>query len=392
MNVMSEGSGFVFRTGGESGGEGSFCVMVLADSHDLFVGSVRLGLVLTVQQDDVLRSVVELLGEERLQDVLGTLGISDLGIDNGSGVVRSHGVTSTVLVGHGSPWVVLWSWLREPDVSTVASELARLDCGCNVLSNTDGTSGGVDQPGALLEVLEQVCVDQALGSSVQWTVDRDNVGLRNKLLQVLDSSGTNLFFGFLRQRLVVVVQQLLRVERKESFQDSVANSSSTNGGNNLTFDVKGVLGNLGDVPAARDDLLVGRNKVSHQHQDGHHNVLGNRNNVRSSHLENGNVSSGLVDVVQVDVVGSNTSNNQQLEVLSLLDSLLGDVGWMERSGDDDVCIRDVLLQSGVRALLVGSDDQLMALLLEPVLDSKGIFGTSIKSGFVLGVLSCVVEN
>ncbi|KAH3661042.1 hypothetical protein OGATHE_005374 [Ogataea polymorpha] len=346
MKVMSEGSGLVLSTGSVSAEDLTFWVMVLEDSQGRtckvtvtkwwimswvtgdfrkiskawssnqllqdrsFVGTVRLGLVLAVQQNDVLGPVVELLSEERLQDVLGALRVSDLGVNDRARVVRSHGIASTVLVGHGSPWVVLWSWLWEPHVSTVSSKLSALDGGCNVLGHADGTSGGVDEPGALLEVLEQLCVHQALRAGVQWTVDRDNVGLGNQLLDVVDSAGADFLLRLFRQRLVVVVEQLLRVEGHKSLQHTVADSACSDGGNDLALDVEGVLGDLGHVPAARDDLLVSRNKVPHQHQHRHHNVLGNRNDVRTGHLQHRNVSAGLVDVVKVDVVGSHSGNHQ----------------------------------------------------------------------------------
>jgi hypothetical protein len=42
--------------------------------------------------------------------------------------------------------VLLWCWLREPDVSAVAAEVAALKCIGDVFLDNDGAAGGVDEP------------------------------------------------------------------------------------------------------------------------------------------------------------------------------------------------------------------------------------------------------
>ena len=49
-------------------------------------------------------------------------------------------------VGCVSEWVILWCGLWEPHVTTVAAELAVLECFGNVFLDDDGATGGVDEP------------------------------------------------------------------------------------------------------------------------------------------------------------------------------------------------------------------------------------------------------
>ena len=87
--------------------------------------------------------------EVRIQDLLGTSGVPRLSIDRGTGHVWDHGVSTTPAgVRRGSEWVVLWCWLWEPDVTTVATELAALESLGDVLLDDDGTTSGVDEPRA----------------------------------------------------------------------------------------------------------------------------------------------------------------------------------------------------------------------------------------------------
>jgi hypothetical protein len=60
--------------------------------------------------------------------------------------VRHHGVAASPGVLRSAERVVLGSGLREPDVTTVATELARLERLGDILLDDDGTTGGVDEP------------------------------------------------------------------------------------------------------------------------------------------------------------------------------------------------------------------------------------------------------
>ena len=56
-----------------------------------------------------------------------------------------------------------------------------------------------------------------------------------------------------------------------------------------------------------------------------------------------------------------------------------------RCGDDDLCVDKVLVKLGVLALLVGSGDELVALLLDPFPQAKLVLSGTKKLGLLLGV-------
>lgn len=58
----------------------------------------------------------------------------------------NHGVASAPWVLSVSERVVLGRWLREPDITTVATEVAGLERISNILLDDDGATGGVDEP------------------------------------------------------------------------------------------------------------------------------------------------------------------------------------------------------------------------------------------------------
>lgn len=69
-----------------------------------------------------------------------------LGVDRSTGHVGNHGVASTPGVLGVAERVVLGRGLREPDITTVSTEVARLESIGNVLLDNNGTTGGVDEP------------------------------------------------------------------------------------------------------------------------------------------------------------------------------------------------------------------------------------------------------
>lgn len=69
-----------------------------------------------------------------------------LSIDGGARHVGNHCVASTPRVLGVAQGVVFGSGLREPDVTTVSPQVARLEGISNVLLDDDGTASGVDEP------------------------------------------------------------------------------------------------------------------------------------------------------------------------------------------------------------------------------------------------------
>jgi hypothetical protein len=60
--------------------------------------------------------------------------------------VRNHGVTAAPWVLGVAERVILGGGLREPDVTTVSTEVAILESLGNILLDDDSTTGGVNQP------------------------------------------------------------------------------------------------------------------------------------------------------------------------------------------------------------------------------------------------------
>jgi hypothetical protein len=198
-----------------------------------------LGLVARLANDDILR----LLGFARevvLNDGLGASSITSLSIECRSRVVGYHAVTTIKRVLHRPPSVVLGCRLNVPHVTGVAVKLTTLDgLGDSVLV-ADRTTGGVNEPSALLEVFEQLGVDETACAFVQGAVDSDDITLGNKLLQVLNAAGIDGLCSSLGQGCVVVINELLGVEGLETLQDTVSNTAGTNGTNDLALKIEGV--------------------------------------------------------------------------------------------------------------------------------------------------------
>lgn len=93
-----------------------------------------------------------LAAEVGLEDRLGAGGVALLGVERGTGHVGDGGIAALAegAVGCVAERVVLGCWLREPDVTAVATELARLESLGDVLLDDDGATGGVDEPRACL--------------------------------------------------------------------------------------------------------------------------------------------------------------------------------------------------------------------------------------------------
>lgn len=96
--------------------------------------------------NQISRVVVLTSREVGIQNLLRAGGVALLGVDGGSGHVRGHGVTASPWVLGVTERVVLGCWLREPDITTVTTELAGLDGFSDVFLDDDGTTSGVNEP------------------------------------------------------------------------------------------------------------------------------------------------------------------------------------------------------------------------------------------------------
>jgi hypothetical protein len=180
-----------------------------------------------------------------------------------------------------------------------------------------------------LHLGDQLLVEETPGLLVERAVDGNNITLCQHLLQIRDTSATNLLLDLGLEGLVVEVQKLLAVERLETSQDTLSNPSNSDGTDNLALEIELVLGSGSDIPLTSLDLFVCGDEVADEDEDGHDDVLGDRDDVGAGDFSNGDAAIGRVRSVQVDVVGSNTSSDGKLQLLGLCETFGGEVTWVE---------------------------------------------------------------
>lgn len=78
-----------------------------------------------------------------------------------------------------------------PHIARVPVQLSRGEGGLDGVGVADGAPGGVNQPGAGLEVREEVRVNEMVGAGVKGCVDRDDVALGDEVFEVLDAAGVD---------------------------------------------------------------------------------------------------------------------------------------------------------------------------------------------------------
>ena len=99
-------------------------------------------------------------------------------------------------------------------------------------------------------------------------VNCDNVALSEHVLEILKSAATNFLLGLSGKGLIVKVKEFFAVEGYETSQDTFADAADTNGSDDFTFDIEGVLGDSGDIPISAGDLFVGGDKVTDESKHG----------------------------------------------------------------------------------------------------------------------------
>ena len=180
-----------------------------------------------------------------------------------------------------------------------------------------------------LHLAEQLLVEETASLLVQRAVDSHNVTLPEHLLEAVHPAATNLLLHLWRERLVVEVQKLLAVKRLQSAQHTLANTDNSDGTDDLVLQIVLVLCDGGDVPVTTLDHLASWAKVADKSQDGHDDVFGDRDDIGAGDLSDGDAAVGLVCSVEVDMVGSDTSSNGNLELLRFRKALCGEVTRME---------------------------------------------------------------
>jgi hypothetical protein len=168
---------------------------------------------------------------------------------------------------------------------------------------------------------------------VKRAVDGDDVALGEHLFQGVNTAAANLFLHLWLERLIVEVEELFAVEWLEAAQHPLANASDGDGANDFALKVILVLGHRRDIPLAPLNLLVRRNKVPHQEQNSHDDVLGDRHDVGAGDFCHCDTTICLVCRIKIDMVGSNAGSDCKLELLGLCEAFGGKVTGVE-AGDD----------------------------------------------------------
>ena len=172
---------------------------------------------------------------------------------------------------------------------------------------------------------------------MQRAIDSNNITLAQHLLQTLHAPAPNLLLNLWLEWLIIVVQQLLAIKRLQPAQHSLTNASDRHSAYNLALEVILILRSRGDVPVALDDLLVGGHEIADQHEDGHEDVFSDRDDVRACHFGDRDAAVGGVGGVEVDVIGTDTGGDSQLELLRFGEALGGEVARVEAKRVGQTC-------------------------------------------------------
>jgi hypothetical protein len=304
--------------------------------------------------------------------------------------VRHHAVASPERVLDRSPDVVGGCRLDVPDVTRVAVQLARLNGRSDIVLVADGTTRGVYEPCSLLEVLEKFSVDESTGTFVEGAVDSDDIALRDELLEVNDAASVDGLGGSFRERSIVVVEEFFAVKWSQTLKDTVTDTASTDGTDNLALQVKGVASDVRDLPVTTFDHLVGRNKVPDEEEDGHDNVLSNGHDIGAGDFQN--LDFVLDSGVEVNVVRADTSCDTELQVLGLLDQVSCEVPRVEGRSDQDLSINDVLLEVTLRTLLGVRDNIFESLRFEVLADTELVLDRTKETRLFLGGITTFVKD
>jgi len=137
---------------------------------------------------------------------------------------------------------------------------------------------------------------------VQGAIDGDNVALPEHLFETLHTSTPNLLLHLRFEGLVVKIEQLFAFEGPKPSEHTLTNSANSNRTDNFAFQVKFILGCCCHIPVSSLDLFMRGHEVSNEDEDGHDDMLSNRNNIGTCDFSHGDATVDLVCCVQVDMV------------------------------------------------------------------------------------------
>lgn len=94
--------------------------------------------------------------------------------------MSDHAVAVAVWTLHRAPRVILGRRLNIPNITSVSSNVTRLERSRDVFGDAQSATSGVHNPGALLQVANRLLVDDTLGGGMKGAVDGQNVELEGK--------------------------------------------------------------------------------------------------------------------------------------------------------------------------------------------------------------------
>ena len=99
---------------------------------------------------------------------------------------------------HGAPWMVVRGWLWKPHISTISSQLSRLEGLAYCMCVANLATSGIDKIGAWFHVANHVLVKEILSLGMEGTIDCDNVTDLDHVLDSLMEGKLQLFLDFSR--------------------------------------------------------------------------------------------------------------------------------------------------------------------------------------------------
>jgi hypothetical protein len=131
--------------------------------------------------DDNVGRFLRLAAQVILKDALDAIRIARLRVEGRARVMGHHAIAASKRVLRRAPDVVLRRRLHVPHVARVAGQLPALERLRDRVLVADRAARGVHEPGAPLEVLEELGVDEAPRALVQWAVHGDDVALGDEV-------------------------------------------------------------------------------------------------------------------------------------------------------------------------------------------------------------------
>ncbi len=153
------------------------------------------------------------------------------------------------MVWHRSPGMVLWCWLRKPDIACVPSQLPTLECPCNRTTITDFPARRVNKIRATLHPVDHLLVKQMFRLRMQRAVDRHNVTDLNHGLDAI-MNGYLKFPFHLHWESVSIVVVKFYIERLHALYNRQPNSTCCNRNPILTGSIPGHKQTLRDTATA----------------------------------------------------------------------------------------------------------------------------------------------